>query len=395
LVVRALIDPYVDGTAIVESLSRWVEQQIPDPGVAAALGRAAFVVGNFDRSLQFARRASDMFREQGRVALLAQTLVLETFAVLYLGRWDITNVASAEAHRFAVETEQPVWAACAQLGQANLAGIRGDRDRAEQLALEVERLAAVTGNRSLLNGVHLVRGLAALGGDTPDRAFSEFARMMDPVDEAFQIPQSAWALDQFADAAALTGKVDQARDVLRAFEERTSYTNAPGVRRSVAIARALLSEDHRAEARFDEARALAAAASPWYRGRLDLAHGSWIRRQGRAVESRGLLSSAQAVFDGLSAPAWTARAVRELRAAGLRPQHTAPEGWATLSAQEFQIAQLAAQGLSNREIGARLYLSHRTVGSHLYRIFPKLGVRSRAQLYEALGADKVAPLESS
>ena len=62
-----------------------------------------------------------------------------------------------------------------------------------------------------------------------------------------------------------------------------------------------------------------------------------------------------------------------------------PEAWAQLTPQELQIAQLAAEGLSNREIGERLYLSHRTVGSHLYRLFPKLGVTSRMQLRDALG----------
>jgi DNA-binding CsgD family transcriptional regulator len=67
------------------------------------------------------------------------------------------------------------------------------------------------------------------------------------------------------------------------------------------------------------------------------------------------------------------------------PRRRVPEAWAQLTPQELQIAQLAAQGLSNREIGERLYLSHRTVGSHLYRLFPKLGVTSRTQLRGALG----------
>jgi len=387
MVVRAIINPYRAGTAIVELLSWWVDQQIPDQGVAAALGRAAFAVGDFDRSLLFARRASDTFREEGRVALLAQTLVLETFAALYLGRWEITHVASAEAHRFAMETEQPVWRAVAELGQANLAGLRGDSARSRELALGVERVAAVAGNRSLLNGVQLARGLTALGAETPREAFGEFARMMNPADEAYHIPQSVWALDHYADAAVLTGQVDPARDVLQGFEELTANTTAPGVQRPLAIARALLAEDEEAEAHFVEARSLAAAASPWYRGRLDLAEGSWLRRQRRVSESRDPLRSAEAVFDGLNAAAWTTRAKRELQAAGLRPHHTAPKGWARLSAQELQIAQLAAQGLSNREIGERLYLSPRTVGSHLYRIFPKLDIRSRAQLHEALGTD--------
>ena len=75
---------------------------------------------------------------------------------------------------------------------------------------------------------------------------------------------------------------------------------------------------------------------------------------------------------------------RELRASGERASPRAPDAWAQLTPQELQIAQLAADGLSNREIGERLYLSHRTVGSHLYRLFPKLGVTSRTQLRNAL-----------
>ncbi|HEX9349926.1 MAG TPA: helix-turn-helix transcriptional regulator, partial [Gaiellaceae bacterium] len=78
------------------------------------------------------------------------------------------------------------------------------------------------------------------------------------------------------------------------------------------------------------------------------------------------------------------RARRELRASGERVRRRVPEAWAQLTPQELQIAQLAAEGLSNREIGERLYLSHRAVGSHLYRLFPKLGVTSRTQLLEAL-----------
>jgi len=121
--------------------------------------------------------------------------------------------------------------------------------------------------------------------------------------------------------------------------------------------------------------------------RLDLAHGAWLRRHQRAAEGRPALRSAKAVFDALDAPAWSARAARELGASGERSEPAAPQGWARLSAQELQVARLAAEGLSNHAIAERLYLSHRTVASHLYRLFPKLGVRSRAQLHLALPAE--------
>jgi DNA-binding NarL/FixJ family response regulator len=81
---------------------------------------------------------------------------------------------------------------------------------------------------------------------------------------------------------------------------------------------------------------------------------------------------------------WSDRARRELRASGESSRRRDPEARDHLTAQEQQIAQLAAEGLTNREIGQRLYLSHRTIATHLYRIFPKLGVTSRGQIRDAL-----------
>ena len=98
------------------------------------------------------------------------------------------------------------------------------------------------------------------------------------------------------------------------------------------------------------------------------------------------LREAIELFDVLGATRWSDRARQELRATGETLGPRGPDARDRLTAQELQIAQLAAQGLSNREIGERLFLSHRTVGSHMYRIFPKLGISSRAQLRDVLPA---------
>src|ERR1700687_4768076 len=92
-------------------------------------------------------------------------------------------------------------------------------------------------------------------------------------------------------------------------------------------------------------------------------------------------------FHALDVAPWAGRARQELRAAGEASPKRSPARRDQLSAQEMQIAAMAGEGLSNREIGQRLYLSHRTVGSHLYRAFPKLGVTSRSQLLAALAKD--------
>jgi DNA-binding NarL/FixJ family response regulator len=97
------------------------------------------------------------------------------------------------------------------------------------------------------------------------------------------------------------------------------------------------------------------------------------------------LRAAREAFDALGAAGWGERARQELRASGETSRRRTPDAWDELTPQELQIAQLAAAGLTNREIGERLYLSHRTIGSHLYRIFPKLGVTSRSELRDAVG----------
>lgn len=135
--------------------------------------------------------------------------------------------------------------------------------------------------------------------------------------------------------------------------------------------------------------ALADTAShhwPFDRARVELAYGEHLRRQRAMTASRVHLVAALELFERLAAAPWSARTRVELQATGqTRQSHDGSES-TTLTPQEREIAMLAATGLTNREIGARLYLSPRTVGAHLYRVFPKLGITSRAGLRDALDA---------
>jgi DNA-binding CsgD family transcriptional regulator len=125
---------------------------------------------------------------------------------------------------------------------------------------------------------------------------------------------------------------------------------------------------------------------PFEWARTRLVHGEWLRRQRRMVLARAELGAAAAAFGRAGATAWTSRATAELRAAGGAVDH---EQWPiptgsperpSLTPQELQIARLAARGLSNKEIADQLFLSPRTVSAHLYRAYPKLGIRNRAEL---------------
>jgi DNA-binding NarL/FixJ family response regulator len=119
---------------------------------------------------------------------------------------------------------------------------------------------------------------------------------------------------------------------------------------------------------------------------VQLAYGERLRRARALHEARVHLATAQELFESVGARCWVEHAANELRATGQsRPRGPARDPDA-LTPQEHEIAMLAAEGLSNRQIGERLFLSHRTVAFHLHRTFPKLGVTSRAGLRDALGS---------
>lgn len=161
---------------------------------------------------------------------------------------------------------------------------------------------------------------------------------------------SIWALGDLAEAATHTGRVAEAREIAAAFQ--------PGELDSVA---------------------------PWTR----------VARLYRVAQARGPLRAARQICVAHSLLPWAERARRELRATGEAGEEPRAPQRTCLSPQELQIAQLAAGGLSNRAIAERLYLSHRTVGSHLCRIFPKLGITSRIQLPSALATVDASPAAGS
>jgi len=152
----------------------------------------------------------------------------------------------------------------------------------------------------------------------------------------------------------------------------------------LACARPLLSDDDHAEPHFVAALGEGSRSYPFLRARTLFSFGRWLRRQRRNADSREPLRDAISLFDALGATRWSERARQELRATGEKIGPRTPDARDRLTAQELQIAQLAAACLSNREIGERLFLSHRTIGSHLYRIFPKLGIAARSHLPAAL-----------
>ncbi|WP_083448864.1 helix-turn-helix transcriptional regulator [Actinoplanes rectilineatus] len=381
LSVLTFAEPIEQGGRVIAALPE-VFAATRDPGELALLVLAAYITGDFDRCLEVAGPATDGLRAQGRLALLGQVLTLEASAAMHRGVWADAATMADEAVRATVETGQPDWILAARHVDAAMAGLRGDTGRAgEQVALIVgdDQTSAVA------SSAHQSRGLAALASGAYAEAYDQFRPAFDPEHPAYQRALQCWLISYLAEAAMHSGdRLEDARLVLAGLEELAVVSPSPALHVSVRYARAALAPDDDAEKLFRDAIDRHPARWPFPRARLDLAYGSWLRRHRRIAESREPLRAAREAFDRLGAQGWSERARQELRATGESSSRPAPDGWQRLSPQELQIATMAAAGMSNREIGQRLYLSHRTVGSHLYRLFPKLGITSRIQLKDAI-----------
>ncbi|MFI6743256.1 LuxR family transcriptional regulator [Nonomuraea sp. NPDC050451] len=153
-------------------------------------------------------------------------------------------------------------------------------------------------------------------------------------------------------------------------------------------AQALVAPDEEAVPLFRAALALPRTERwPFDHARVRLALGELQRRRLQPGEARPEPRRAADLFAGIGATAWQQRAEQELRASGVAVAQR-PNAAHGMTAQQLEVARLAASGLSNKEIGERLFLSSRTVSAHLYRIFPKLGITSRAALRDALDDDR-------
>jgi DNA-binding CsgD family transcriptional regulator len=203
--------------------------------------------------------------------------------------------------------------------------------------------------------------------------------------EHAQLNISMWALPELIEAAARTGNTELASDAL---DQLADWTQASGTDWGLGVearSRALLSDGEQADRLYREAiTRLGRTRIRPELARAHLLYGEWLRRQRRRTDAREQLRIACQMLDEIGMEAFAGRARRELRATGATARRRAITVRVELTAQEAQIARLAADGLSNPEIGTRLFLSPRTVQYHLGKVFTKLDITSRAQLGRAL-----------
>jgi DNA-binding CsgD family transcriptional regulator len=383
--------PVERGAAIISRLSQLDPKESGDPEVMRLLGMAGTAVGAFDLSRGYLTAAVAGLRSEGRLASLAPALVSQAYAAIFTGDWNLAGPTAAEARRLARETAQPFWAAGAQVAEAMVAALRGQSDEADALLAEAERVTLPMGVRVTLAVLQLARGLTALARGRHADAYDELYRIFRAGDPAYHSMVRRWAIGDLAEAAVHTGHREEARVEVGKLESLAEVTPAGVLHAGLHYARPLLADDADAEKLFQAALSTDLSSWPFARARVLLAYGIWLRRQRRVAESRTPLRAARDAFDALGAVPWGERARQELRASGETSRRRLPQAWDLLSPQELQIARMAASGLSNREIGQQLYLSHRTIGSHLYRIFPKLGITSRSQLRATLEHGSASP----
>jgi len=384
LFILGLVAPVERGASVLERLPGAAAAVSGDPLAEFDLGFAASAIGDCERSLELLTTAIAGLRTQGAVGALGQALVSQAWTAICLGNWTVAATAAGEASRMAEETRQSNYVAVASLAQATVAAARGDEPRAEALAAGVERGLLAAGAYPLLALVQMARGFAALGQGRHAEAYEQLRRLFDPADLAYHPHVRWWAATDYLEAALHSAHLEEARAIVAEMESLLEQTHSPLLQVRLAYARPLLAEDQDAEALYLASLGENLTHWPFVRARLQLGYGGWLRRHRRMADSRPPLRAAVEVFDALGALPWAERARQELRASGEVRRSRTVDARDQLSPQELQIAQLATEGLSNREIGQRLYLSHRTVGSHLYRIFPKLGITSRAELHTAL-----------
>jgi DNA-binding CsgD family transcriptional regulator len=328
-----------------------------------------------------AERLVHLTRQSGALGMLPHALAQLALIHVRHGRFAAADVLTRELE-LAVD---PRHIEPATQAAALLAAFRG-RAADGRSMIETAQRRLTPGAQGLTQTIVQVAGMVLNNGlGRYDEALREGRGALD-LPEPVITP--AWALPEIVEAAVRVGAVDDASLAVGQLSERARSSGSDQALGLAARARALVSEGEPAEVLYRES--LSRLARPG--GALDLArahllYGEWLRRERRRVDAREQLRTAQQMFETIGAEAFAERSRRELLATGERARKRSVETVDELTAQEIQIARMAQDGLSNPEIGARLFISARTVKYHLQKVFTKLGISSRHELGRVLSRE--------
>jgi DNA-binding CsgD family transcriptional regulator len=324
--------------------------------------------------VQFARNTGALMHLAFALNYLARTHILA-------GELTAATRLVEEDHLIAEAAGNPPIADTAMM----LAAWRGQEHEASELIGAVSREATARAAPALLSRAHYASSVLYNG-------LGRSAAAYDAARQAFEREPMGYGshiVPELAEAAARTGDLKLLETALEWLSERSRATPTEWVLGIEARARALLSEGEPAERFYRESiERLSRTRVRSQLARGHLLYGEWLRRERRRGEAREPLRTAHQMLDAMGIAAFAERAARELQATGETARKRTVETAVELTAQEAQVARLARDGLSNQQIGTRLFISARTVQYHLGKVFTKLGISSRSQLAQALPGDR-------
>ncbi|WP_306361097.1 LuxR family transcriptional regulator [Nocardia sp. CC227C] len=370
------------GVALIRAATN-TGRPVPNPAARFPLALLAALASDIEQSNTVLTELAAEYSALGMAGRLPAVHGALGTIQLLLGRFRDAEATCLETARLADCTGTPSRGRQARSILAVLAAVRGDAERCRELTDWQPRRAVNTvdaaHNEWALLHLDLAQGryeAAVARGEalanSPHRALAQWPHL----------------LADRVEAAVRWRRPERAAEPLAALVEFADATDNPWVRGLALRCGALVDGD---PDRYEEALRLHTKAQRGFdHARTELLYGEWLRRERRVREARTRLSAALADFERLDARPWAERARAESRAAGgaasadTAPPTASDHRVGLLTPQELQVVRLAARGATNNEIGARLFLSPKTVGHHLYRAFPKLGVRSRVELARLL-----------
>jgi DNA-binding CsgD family transcriptional regulator len=384
--IHASTDPIGSRNQLRPDLRKIADSPIEEPSLWR-IASAAWILDESDLALRLLQDAMQGIRAPGIRGTSGGSLTVLGWAYIDTGRWDEALDAAAEAASMAEANQMELIAASADVITATVLALRADSGAARKHAARA--LATIDPAECGLVAARArhALGVAALADGSYLQAFTQLRGLFS--DDGTPLHNYASYLG-VADLAAAAVRADRRMEGADVVEHALSPLNGNASARLeqlIARARGILARSDGAEAHFDKALSDPAGDQwPFERAQLRLDYAEWLRRRRRINDAKPVLTQALGTFRRLNAPSWAQRAQAELRASGVAVTDAPgdPDAIGELTPQQRQIVRLASQGLTDREIGDRLFLSPRTVGSHLYRSYPKLGVANRHQLRDVI-----------
>ncbi|MGW3664725.1 ATP-binding protein [Streptomyces sp. NPDC005141] len=385
---KTFSDPVRTGAAASEELDTLIAELagVSDPVQMTRAGTAALYVDRLGEVRASAWRVVRMGRDGGPARRYMSGLIHLCLDDYLTGMWDEAAQLADEGIELCETHGYTAFAWYFLYIQSILHAARGDSGQADATAEKIIHRAMRQRAYCAAHYAHHSSTVAALGrGDFADAY--EHANAISPVGSlTSHAPHALWVAMDMVEAAVRTNRQPEAAAHVRAMREadvaRISSRHALLMDAAAALA---TTDDDEALGLFTKALTVPGAERWLFDfARVQLAYGERLRRVRATTESRGPLSAALSTFEHLGARPWVERAETELRAAGGGTRRTGTSNVHALTPQELEIAKLAASGLTNKQVAERLFLSHRTVGAHLYQIYPKLGITSRGMLRDAL-----------